>query len=244
MPWSVVDSTNLCTKFNCCCYHNCQLNCPSSTQWPTCRASRALPVAAECPHHSHRRQALPHHPGLVIIPNRIHPGWQAGKLPRKPHRRTGSGSISLLDMCTASGGGPLGQLSFVFSPAYISIPLTGALLACFCVMQQHTSLHANRLCVAHPPETPSLLHMPHPAYSATCSSALQHAHHCELYQPSALLKPVMCCCLSPCLSDERMERVRAQNRQYHRRTWQSAWLPASPADEDRPLDLHLQGPLW
>jgi len=36
---------------------------------------------------------------------------------------TGSGSTGLLDMHTASGGGPLGQLSLVFSLASMSSPL-------------------------------------------------------------------------------------------------------------------------
>jgi len=36
----------------------------------------------------------------------------------------GPGSTGLLDMCTASGGGPLGQLSLVFRLASMSSPLT------------------------------------------------------------------------------------------------------------------------
>jgi len=45
---------------------------------------------------------------------------------------TGSGSTSLLDMCTASGGGPSGQLSLFFSLASMSSPLTLSSMAAGC----------------------------------------------------------------------------------------------------------------
>jgi len=67
-------------------------------------------------------------------PERRWPPWQSLLLPGRapgdhksqPQHRlwTGSGSASLLDMCTASGGGPLGQHSLVFSLASMSSPLT------------------------------------------------------------------------------------------------------------------------
>lgn len=64
---------------------------------------------------------------LLCCRQRAQEDWQYGSRFGQAHFfgvfRTGSGSTSLLDMCTASGGGPLGQLSLTLSLVSMSIPL-------------------------------------------------------------------------------------------------------------------------